>query len=337
MKAAMLKAPHQFELVDVPSRPLQEGEARVRIASSGICGSDMAIVRGDNPFAKYPVIPGHEFAGTVMEVKGTSSVQAGERVYVKPLPTCGECEACHKGESNHCSKLEVLGVHRDGSYAEEIVVPSYLLRRLPDELSFDEGSMIEPTAIAVHINNRADTKPGDKVAILGAGVIGLLVSQVAKARGAKTVFATDLVDSRLELAKSLGVDVTANPTRDDVVEIGLSQVGEFDTVVDLAGPKFTMDQAIKLTKAGGRILLLVPPEDPQLLIKDFTSVFRKELTIMVSRLYGDDFDQAVPLMVEGKVQTKPLITHIFKLDEVEKAVDILGNRKENALKAILHC
>lgn len=337
MKAALLKAPYQIEVVEVDPRPLEAGEARVRIASAGICGSDMAMIRGANPFAKYPVVPGHEFSGTVAEIKDGGAFALGQRVYVKPLPTCGHCEACLKGESNHCNELQVLGVHRDGSYAQEIVVPVSLLRHLPDELSFDEGSMIEPAAIAVHTNNRAETKPGDKMAILGAGVIGMLVSQVAKARGAAAVFASDVVDSRLEMGKQLGIDVTANPTREDPVKVALEKVGPFDIVVDLAGPKHTMNQAIALAKPGGMIVLLVPPEDPELVITEYKGFFRKELTARISRLYGDDFDDAVPLMQSGKVKVMPLVTHGFDLDQVNEAIDTVANRRDNAIKAILHC
>ncbi|MHB9091924.1 MAG: zinc-dependent alcohol dehydrogenase, partial [Chloroflexota bacterium] len=296
MKAVQLKAPYQIEIVDLPSSPLGAGEARVRIACSGICGSDMAIIRGANPFAKYPVVPGHEFSGVVSELAERGAFKVGQRVYVKPLPTCGHCAACLKGESNHCAELQVLGVHRNGAYAEEIVVPVGLLRALPDAMSFDEGAMIEPTAIGVNINNRAATKPGDKVAIFGAGVIGLLAAQVAKARGAAVVFASDVIDSRLELAKTLGVDVTANAKRDDVVKLALAEVGAFDVVVDLAGPKYTMNQAIALAKPGGRIMLLVPPEEPQVTITDYTAFFRKELSLHVSRLYGDDFYDAAPMI-----------------------------------------
>lgn len=337
MKAALLRAPHQFEIINMPSRPLESGEARVRIAASGICGSDMAIIRGANPFAVYPVVPGHEFCGTVAEIAGGGAFAVGQRVYVKPLPTCGHCEACLKGESNHCNELQVLGVHRDGAYAQEIVVPVGLLRHLPDRLSFDEGAMIEPTAIGVHTNNRAETKPGDKVAVLGAGVIGLLVAQVAKARGAAAVFATDVVDSRLELGKQLGVDAVANPLKDDVVKAGVEQVGPFDVVVDLAGPRHTMDQAIALLKPGGRLVLLVPPEEPEVTITNYKAFFRKELSARVSRLYGDDFDDATPLIESGQVKVMPLVTHTFALDQISEAIETVANRRGNAIKAILHC
>ncbi len=337
MKAAQLKAPHQIVVADLPSRPLRPGEARVRVASAGICGSDMAIIRGLNPFARYPVVPGHEFSGTVAEIAGGADFHPGQRVYVKPLPTCMQCAACLAGEHNHCEQLQVLGVHTDGAYAEEVVVPTYLLRPLPDDMSFDEGAMIEPAAIGVHIINRALLRPGDNVAILGAGVIGLLTAQVAKARGAGAVFATDVIDSRLQLARDLGVDATANPQREDPVQVGLAAIGPFDVVVDLAGPRHTLKQAIAMARPGARIMLLVPPEEPTVLIEDYTSVFRKELTLRVSRLYGADFDEAAPLIAAGQVKVTPLITHTFPLDRVSEAIATVADRRENAIKVLLHC
>lgn len=337
MKAAQLQAPNEFAIVDLPSRPLGRGEVRVRVASTGICGSDMGIIRGLNPFARYPVVPGHEFSGTLAEVGEGSRFKVGQRVYVKPMPTCGQCKACLAGEFNHCPDLKVLGVHMDGSYAEEVVVAEDLVRPLPDGMSFDEGAMIEPAAIGVHTVNRSLLKPGETVAVLGAGVIGLMVAQVAKARGAGAVFASDVLDSRLELARELGVDAVANAEKQDVVKAGLESVGPFDAVVDLAGPRHTLDQAIALARAGGRIVLLVPPEDPKLVVDDFTSVFRKELTLRVSRLYDKDFDDAAPLIAAGKIRVMPLVTHRFPLDRVREAVDVVANRRENAVKVMLHC
>lgn len=338
MKAAQLQAPHKMSVVELPSPPLHAGEVRLRIASVGVCGSDMGIIRGENPFANYPLVPGHELSGTVTEVgEGVTDFAPGQRVFVRPITTCGHCEACQAEEWNHCAELKVVGVHFDGAYAEEIVLPQETIRHLPDELSFDDGAMIEPTAVAVHSVNRGGVKKGDKVAIFGSGVIGMLIQQVALHKGASAVFAIDTVDERLALAKQLGAAATANALRDDVVQVGLEKVGPFDVIYDLVGTTKIAEKAVQMAKRGGTIVLLVPQNIPALEVPGYSMLFGKELTVRISRLYDKDFDQAVGLIQSGAVKVEPLITHRFALADVEKALDTVVNKKENLIKAILHC
>lgn len=337
MKAVQLLGPGQLQFLDLPSRPLGAGQVRIRIASSGICGSDMAALRGANPFMRFPVVPGHELSGTVAEVSAGSQFAVGQRVFARPLASCGVCRACREKEYNHCLNLTILGVHVDGAYAEEVVVAEALVRPLPDELSFDEGSMVEPTAVAVHCTNRSLLKPGDAVAVLGAGVIGNLIVQVAKAKGAGLVLATDVIDERLTLARELGADVTANVLKEDPVKVGLNAAEGFDVIFDVAGPQHTLSQAVALARPGARIVMLVPPETPTLEIKDYTPIFRKELTLRWTRVYDADFDDAAPLIQAGKVKLQPLITHTFPLERYEEAIETVRGRHGNVIKAILRC
>ena len=337
MKAVQLQGPGQIKFLDLPSRALAEGQVRIRIASSGICGSDMAALRGANPFMRFPVIPGHELSGTVAEVSPGSQFSVGQRIFARPLASCGVCRACREREYNHCVNLTILGVHVDGAYAEEVVVPEQLVRPLPDEMSFDEGAMVEPTAVAVHSTNRSMLKPGDAAAVLGAGVIGNLIVQVAKAKGAGVVLATDVIDERLALARQLGADLTANVLKEDPVKVGLDAVEGFDVIFDVAGPQHTLSQAVALARPGARIVMLVPPESPTLEVKDYTPIFRKELTLRWTRVYDTDFDDAAPLIQSGKVKVKPLITHTFPLEQYEQAIETVRSRQGNVIKAILHC
>lgn len=337
MKAALLEAPQKLSLVDLPSPALGPGQVRVQVKSVGICGSDMAAIRGDNPMMFFPVVLGHEASGIVAEVAEGSRFQPGQRVYVRPLATCGKCDACRAQEWNHCAELRILGVHVNGAYAEEVVTPEETVRLLPDDMSFDEGALIEPAAVAVHCTNRSMLRPGEKVAIFGTGVIGNMAVQVANAKGASAVMAVDVVDERLALARQMGADVTANPLKDDPAKVGLEKLGGVDVVIDFAGPRHTMAHAIPLLKPGGRIVLLVPPETPRLEVDDYKSVFRKELSIVLSRLYGADYDDAVPLIQSGKLQLKPLITHRFPLANLFEALDAVRGKEGNLIKAVLQC
>lgn len=337
MQAVQLLGPGQITFVDLPSRPLTAGQLRIRIASSGICGSDMAALRGANPFMRFPVVPGHELSGTVAETAAGSQFKVGERVFARPLNSCGVCRACREKEYNHCLNLTILGVHVDGAYAEEVVVPEGTVRRLPDALSFDEGAMVEPAAVAVHSTNRSLLKPGDAVAVLGAGVIGNLIVQVTKAKGAGFVMATDVIDERLALARQLGADLTANVLKDDPLKVGLAAVEGFDVIFDVAGPQHTLSQAVAMARPGARIVMLVPPETPTLEVKDYTPIFRKELTLRWTRVYDADFDDAAPLIQSGKLNVKPLITHAFPLARYEEAIETVRSRSGNAIKVMLHC
>ncbi|MHB1133040.1 MAG: zinc-dependent alcohol dehydrogenase [Chloroflexota bacterium] len=337
MKAVQLQGPGQIVFGDVPSKPLGPGEVRIRIASSGICGSDMAALRGANPFMRFPVIPGHELSGTVAEVSAGSQFAVGQRVYARPLASCGQCRACLAKEWNHCLNLTILGVHVDGAYAEEVVVPEAVVRALPESMSFDDGAMVEPTAVAVHSTNRSMLRPGESVAVLGAGVIGNLIVQMTKVKGAGLVMATDVVDERLALARQMGADLTANVSREDPVQVSQAHIDGFDVIFDLAGPRHTMTQAIAMARPGGRIVMLVPPETPTLEIAEYNALFRKELTLRWTRVYDADFDDAAPLIAQGKIDVKSLVTHSFPLDQYEKAIETVRSKTDNAIKVMLHC
>jgi len=216
VKAAMIKSPYEVEIVEKGLPEIKEGEALISVKVCGICGSDLHVYRGKHPFVKEPRVPGHEFSGVVAE---GDIYSRGEAVTVEPLIPCDKCDLCIRGEYNVCRNLKVIGIHVDGAMAEYVKVPEDRIYKLPKGVSFKEGALIEPLAVAVHIVRRAKVSLNDDVLILGAGPIGLLVLQVAKLLGVRRIFITDVVDYRLDLAEKLGADYTINASVDSVEEV----------------------------------------------------------------------------------------------------------------------
>lgn len=336
MKALRVLEPHVFEVQDIPAPERHPGEVRICIEYAGICGSDMAILHGKNPFARYPVTPGHEFSGRVAESDPGSKFKKGDLVTARPVLTCGQCKACLSGNHNHCPELRVLGVHLDGAYAEEIVVPEEIVKAIPAGLSADVASMAEPVAVAYHINRRARLIPGQNIAVIGAGVIGNLIFQVARAQGADKILATDIVEERLPLAVAVGADWAINSKKIDPVAFTREKVGAgFDVVFDLVGIEPVVEQAINMTRAGGIIVLIAIPHEERLAF-NYKELFRKELELVGTRVYNDrDFEDTLQLLASGKIDAERLITDRVSLAKAVEAITLVETNPETSFKVLL--
>ena len=335
MKGLLVTGPHQAAVVDVPRRPLGAGNLRVRVSRAGICGTDLSLYAGKLVFARYPITPGHEFSGTVVEAGPGTQFRVGDRVTANPILSCRRCPACLRGEINHCAGTEVLGVvSRSGAFAEEVVVDDDMLDRLPDSVSFDAGAMVEPLAVAVRIADRAGDVRGKSVALLGGGGIGLLALQVLRTRGARFVMITDLAERRLSAARELGADLAVNAAKVDVVAAGRQEVGEFDVVVDGVGIGETILQSIQLCRAGGTLVIYGVPSAGESMQSVIQASFRKDLNVATSRLYPRSLDGAIDLLAKGLVRIEPLITHRVSLEEVPDALERLLVDKEGAIKVL---
>jgi len=334
LNAVRVPRPGVVEFVDLERRPLAEGEVRLQVEAIGICGSDVALLAGRHPYAAYPVVPGHEVGGRVLEAGPGVVLEIGQRVAVRPLLTCGICRACREGRVNHCAEVRVLGVHLDGGMAEEFVVPQELLFPVPEGMSGEWAALAEPTAVAVHLCHRAGIGPGSSVAILGTGVIGLLALQVARAWGAQAVLAVDQVPERLELAMRLGAAQALDNRQEDVLDAGRRLCPDgFDVVLEMVGAEATLASALELTRRGGGIVFVALPHGKIAL--DFEPVYRKELSLLATRLYAADFAEAIPLLASGLVQVDPIITHRFGLAQAAEALALPGQRPSEAIKVMV--
>ena len=337
MRALRVIEPNVLQVTEVPAPPRRPGEVRIRVEYAGVCGSDMAIIDGSYPYSPYPLTPGHEFCGRVAEADTGSAYRVGDLVTALPVLTCGACAGCLAGEENHCVSLSIIGVHRDGAYAEEIVAPESLLIRVPEGLPADIAAMIEPTAVATHINRRAGVSSGQSVAVIGAGVIGNLIFQVSKARGAGRVLAIDRVEQRLKLARELGVDWAINSADVDPVAFTREHLkAGFDVVFDLVGKEATVEQAIQMARPGGVVGLIAVPHGTGKFAFNYGDAFRKELSLAFSRLYDSrDFEQAVQLLAGQRIAAAPLISHRMGLSEGVAAIELLRNHPDTAFKILL--
>ncbi len=333
MKALRLTQPKKLELTEVTLPPLAPGWCRIQVLSVGVCGSDISSILGKLPFTRYPVTPGHEFSGIVLETKEYAAVRPGQFVTVNPIFSCGECPECRRGNIQHCAQTEVMGVvHYDGAYAQEVLVPARMVTPLPDSLTAEQGAMVEPVTVAVQAVSRAGVGPGSTVAVFGAGNIGLLVIQVALAYGAARVVVMDPVASRLKAALALGAEEALTPRQ--MAERQKEYESAFTQIIDGVGIPDTLALGIALGAPGAALTVYgVPaPGDLPVAVLD---AFKKDMTLVTSRLYPRPLDRAIALIAEGKLHFEPMITHRTTLEGLPELIEKAANREIDSIKIMI--
>jgi L-gulonate 5-dehydrogenase len=327
MEAAVFGAPHEIHLADLPRPQPKPGEALVRMRAAGVCAGDLYIYRGVNPYVSYPRVGGHEIAGTVAALgQDTAGPAIGSEVVIEPFIGCGHCYPCRIGKSNCCANLQIIGVHRDGGFAEYVTAPIDRLHPVPDGLMPFEASFAEPVAIAVQASRRGMVTAEDTVLILGAGPIGLALVEVVRARGAR-VYVTDIAANRLATAEELGgTPITAGATlAEDVLR--LTHGEGMPVVMEATGSVDAMQSTPDLVAAGGRIVIIglvkkgVQVAFPGL---DFT---RKEMTIVGSRASVGCFPESLDLIARGAIRYPEIATAFALSDAPTVFTDIVDNRK----------
>ncbi|WP_434354957.1 Zn-dependent oxidoreductase [Parasalinivibrio latis] len=336
MKSFVVGAANKFGIEDLPVPQPGAGEVLVKVAYAGICGSDMHIIHGQNPFATYPRITGHEFVGTVENIGNkVTKIQAGQKVVINPAISCGKCRPCVIGRPNVCTRLKVVGVHRDGGFTEFQSVPETNIHVLPDGLSLRDAALIEPYSIAANVFDRMGYQKGDQVLVYGAGVIGLTVIQVARILGIPSIV-VDIVDDRLEVAEMLGAGCVINSMTESVEDRVTEMTdGEgIPLIVDAAGIPGLVPEILKLAAPAGSVCLLgfssTPSEVSQI------EVIKKELTIVGSRLNNNMFPTVIGWMADGLLDTEKLITHEFPLEKAPEAINLIENSPHLVRKVLLN-
>jgi len=331
MKALLLKGPRQLELSDLARPELHDRQVRVRIEKVGVCGSDYSSIAGKLPFTRFPIVPGHEASGVVLEADEQTSWEPGDRVLIHPILANRSDPGFARGEVHHSDSTEVLGVvSRNGAYAEETVVEDYMLRKIPEGMGYESAAMVEPVAVAVRAVQRGGIRAGEKVLVLGAGNIGLLVIQVARALGAAQVAVTDILPERLAVAETLGVD-QAIEVRKGFPRSEFEK--QFDIVVDGVGSEESVEDGLLACARGGRIVVYgVPKGDIVFALK---VAFSKDITLATCRLYDADFDLAIRLMAEGKIRVQEMITHRITLAEAPPLFSRILDGQERAIKIMI--
>ncbi|MCF6410057.1 zinc-binding alcohol dehydrogenase family protein [Pseudalkalibacillus salsuginis] len=336
MKAIQVSEPGNISVVEVEEPKLEgSNQVKIRMRAMGICGSDMHILHGENPFASYPRIIGHEVAGEVMEVgSSVSRVAVGDKVVVEPMTSCGKCYACRQGRPNVCENVEVYGVHREGGGREVIVIPEDLVHKVDDRLDWSEIALIEPFTIGAQSVYRGDVKEGDVVFIIGAGPIGLCCLKVAKEAGAMVAI-SDFNEERLVFAEKWGADFTVNPGASNVKQLIMEWTEGMgaNVVIDAVGLPQTVEQAIEVTSVAARVVLLGFHGSPSQISQ--VDITKKELTICGSRLQTDRFPIVVDLFNSMKFDVKDLVSHEFPIEETEKAFKLMESPPSSVRKVVI--
>lgn len=319
-------------------------EVIIEVKYAGICGSDLSRYKKIGPLTPGNIF-GHECSGVVTETGSkVTNVQAGDRVAVCPQVTCGECEACKSGYFAACPDLLVIGAKQPGCFASYTKVPAENVLKLPDNVSFEEAALIEPSSVVLHGLFQTRLQPGKTVAVFGCGTIGLLACQWAKLFGADKVAAIDIDSDKLTLAKELGADEVIQPEKSASTYEKLMQLMD-DTGVDLAieaaGSVQTSEEVLAAPKKGGEVLYLgIPYSDIALKRFYFERIVRQELTVRgswnaVSAPFpGREFTTTLQFLREGKLRTKPMISHYLPLQEGPDIFQKITSGKEKAMKVL---
>jgi L-iditol 2-dehydrogenase len=336
MKQVELHAPLDVRIIESQKPSPKPDEILIAVARVGICGSDLHAYHGRHPFIELPIVPGHEFAGTVVETgANVHDFAPGQRVTLEPSLVCGECYNCTHGRYNICEKLQVVGCQTSGAMSEYLAVPASKTMGLPDSVTWDQAVMIEPLAVGVHAVRVARVQAGTNVLILGAGTIGLMALQAAKALGAGQVMITDLIQDRLDLATKLGADHAVNPSRTDLAQALEAAFGpqRADVILECVGIATTARDAVRVARKGTRIVLVGVFEEEVLV--NLGLVQDRELELVGTLMYvEDDFPTALELVRTGQVKVESLITHRFPLDQAAEGFAVADSRGA-ALKVVL--
>ena len=336
MKAVICESPGLLIIAERPLPTRGPDEVLLRVRRVGVCGTDMHIVRGTQPYLSYPRVMGHELGCEVVEAPAGSDLQSGEAVFVMPYLSCGRCRACAKGRTNCCGHLEVLGVHRDGGMTEYISVPERFVIRA-DGLSLDQISMVEFLSIGAHAVERVPVRSGDRVLVVGAGPIGVAVLLFAALKGAN-VTVLDARSDRLALVRRLGraeslvtLDVD---TRTRLLEI--SQREMFDVVFDCTGNIRAMEAGFDYVgQAGSYVLVSIVPDRVSFSDPEF---HRRETTLLGSRNATlADVTRVMDAIRAGRIDTNALNTHRAPLASVPEAMFLWMKPETGVMKAIVEC
>ncbi len=337
MIQAIMNKPKEITFNDISIPEIKDNEVLVKIMKIGVCGSDIHVYHGMHPYTSYPVVQGHEVSGEIDSVgKGVVGLKKGDKVTIQPQVVCGKCYSCRNGNYHICDELKVRGFQTTGMASEYFAVEAEKVLKLPDDMSFDVAAMVEPIAVASHALSRAGSVKGKNVLVLGAGTIGNLVAQVAKARGAKAVMITDLSDYRLDLAKECGIDICINPTEDDLTEAVNAYFGEdkADLILECVGVNPTMEQAISNARKGTSIIVV--GVFGQKANVDLGIVQDRELSLIGTLMYKEeDYLNAISMINDKTVNPESLITTHFAFKDYIKAYEYIENQKDKAIKVII--
>lgn len=337
MRQAVMPEPGKIIVGKAEKPSPGPGEILLRVQRIGVCGTDIHVWHGKHPFTPYPVVQGHEFSALVEAIgEGVTKVKPGDRATAAPQEVCGVCNPCRRGDYHICDNLKVRGFQAAGCAQDFFITSEERIVPFPAKLSYDQGALIEPAAVAAHSTNRARDLTGSNVAVFGAGTIGNLVAQAARCRGAKKVLITDLSDFRLEKARQAGIDATCNVGSESLPDKISEVFGDegFDVAFEAVGVEASLDDAVQNIQKGGDIVVLgVFGDRPRV---DMSVVGDRELSLIGTLMYQQaDYEQAVEWIAAGKMITEPLVTKHFPFEDYEEAYHFIEAQGDKTLKVVI--
>jgi len=329
MKAAILDAPGKLKVADVPDKEPNGKEVLIRVKCCGICGSDVKIFQGKWTIP-LPRILGHEFSGEVISVgKEVEGFEVGDRVSVDPNEICGECEYCRTDRPNFCENMIDHGILVDGGFADLAICGEKAVYKLPDNVSYEEGSFLELMSCAVHAINQAEIKVGDTVAVFGGGPGGQILHQLARVAGASEVTMFTHSEEKLDLARKLGATRADNPK-----QVGLFS-RKYNVVIDAVGSSLVFEQGLKMVEKNGRFVLFGQAPEGEIGKVDLFNFLMEEAKIIPSFINPYTMDQSVQILGNKQIDVESLISHEVGLSEVQRGFDININKEPGAVKILV--
>jgi L-iditol 2-dehydrogenase len=337
MWQAVMTNPGKIEFREIAKPQPKADEVLIKIERIGVCGSDIHVYHGLHPYTSYPVVQGHEVAGVVAEWGADiKSFVKGEMVVFMPQVTCGVCYPCRHGMVHICDNLKVMGFQTDGAGQEYFSVQADKVLKAPESITLDQAAMIEPVSVAVHALSRAGNVEGLKVVVLGAGTIGNLVGQVAKASGAKAVIITDVSDYKVEKARQCGFETVVNPRKEELGQAILEHFGpdKADLILECVGVQDTITQAINTARKGSTIVVVgVFGKKPEV---NLGFVQDRELSLVGTLMYQKkDYERAIELVATGKLNLGPMVTQRFAFKDYLAAYEMIEASKGEYIKVMI--
>ena len=324
MKAAVFYGKGDLRVEEAVTPVAGKGEILVRVRACGVCGTDVHIFSGDEGAAKTtpPVILGHEFSGEVEETgEGVTEFKKGDRVCVDPNVLCGECHYCKNALGHFCEHMQGIGTTVNGGFAEYVAVPAKQAYKLDDGTSFEEGAMTEPVACCLHGIDMCNIRPGDDVAVIGGGMIGLIMLQLARLKGAARVVLIEPVKEKREKALSLGAYMTVDPVKEDVAAaIERAKTKRLSCVIECVGLTSTIEQAIEIAGNAATVMMFgLTKPDAEIRVKPFT-VFKKEIVLKSSFINPYTQGRALNLINSKALDVSSMVANVVLLEKLKEVL-----------------
>jgi 2-desacetyl-2-hydroxyethyl bacteriochlorophyllide A dehydrogenase len=334
MKAVVVEGPNAVSYREVEAPAVGVDDVLVASREAGLCRTDIEMMTGvftDPRWVRFPVIPGHEWAGTVVEVgANVESVHVGDRVVCEGFIVCHRCRRCRSGETHWCERIEALGFTRPGGYAELVAVPERVVHRLPEHVSFDAGVLVEPASVVLRGLEKAHPEPGEAVGVIGVGTLGALAIALLRLQSPSRIVAYGVREEELELARRLGA------TEVVLAGDGAPAQDELDLVVETAGAATAVELATELCRPGGRAVLLGIAGEGRTLTLPSDLLVGKDMTLIGSIAYpAATWSRVVGLLAERVLDLDPIVTHRFAMSDFEEAVRLMDDRRGIVAKIVL--